>query len=73
MQRPNDQDPIVLIFQLAYRRGLAIQQNQSAGTTTPLKHNAPHGEQGIGKDGENGNSRNFVPAKGNQNADTDSV
>jgi len=67
---PNSHDdPLVLILQLAARRGFEImrQREQIAGTS-PLSANAPD-EGRLRDDGANGNSRN-VPAKDMENADT---
>ena len=51
-------DPIVLILQLAAKRGFALmRQGEQHVDTTPTKHNAPHGEQGIGINGEKNNSQ----------------
>lgn len=69
MQQPNPQDdPIVEVLRLAFRRGLAIQQAKQTADTTPLNTNA-HGEGRLCKDGENGNSRKRA-CKGNQDAGT---
>jgi len=69
VQQPNDSDdPIVLIFQLAYRRGLEIMQNQTADTTR-LNDNLPDGRETVTRAARGDNSRN-VSAKGQQNAGT---
>jgi hypothetical protein len=49
VQQPNNQDPIVEIFVLAYRRGLAIKQNsqpQQIADTTPLNAQSPRTASG---------------------------
>lgn len=65
-------DPIVQILQLAARRGFQImaEREQAAGITPSLKHDAPDGYQGDGNGGEKAKTSRNVPARDNDNADT---
>lgn len=69
MQQPNPQeDPIVTILQLAYKRGLQLRQEKTAGTT-PLNDNQPDARLNVIEAARDSDSRKRA-CKGNQHADT---
>ena len=71
--QPNNQDPIVQILILAYRRGLAIKQNsqpeQIAGMT-PLNAQSPRATGGAIAQTARTQILEIVPAKDDNNAST---
>jgi hypothetical protein len=70
LQTNYQNDPIVEILRLAARRGFEImRQREQIAAITPLKQDAPDGDQGDGYGSANGDSRN-VPARCIEDADT---